>query len=379
MRGMRLITAIVSLWYGGVILFLRRGLHRLSCPGCTASTTFSVVIAARNEEENIGACLDSVLDQTMAATDYEVIVVNDRSIDKTAAIARDYASRVSNLRVVEVTEVPDGISPKKHAVLRGVETARHGIVVFTDADCRVPRTWLETVGRYFTDDTGVVQGITTYSPVAGMNRTFWGLQALDFLSHGIIAAAGIGAGLPINSNANNMAVRREAIEKTGYGTKSGVVSGDDDLLLQRIWEDGRWKIRYMTDRQGAVTTLPTATLKGVFEQRKRWGSKTVHYSPGQVVLLGGVFLFYLLIIFNGLIGLFSRRHRSAFRKLIMGKLAGELLLLIPGTRIFNQQALRRYIVPASVLQLPLVVAAVVIGVFGNFSWKGQSFRRSVGA
>lgn len=59
------------------------------------------------------------------------------------------------------------------------------------------------------------------------------------------------------------------------------------------------------------------------------------------------------------------------------KIAGEYLLLIPGTILFNQKQLRPFIFPASLLQLPLVLIAVVFGVFGKFSWKGEMFRRTV--
>ena len=59
------------------------------------------------------------------------------------------------------------------------------------------------------------------------------------------------------------------------------------------------------------------------------------------------------------------------------KIFGEMVLLIPGTAMFNQKGLRKYIVFASILQLPVVVSAVVLGVFGRFRWKEQDFKRKV--
>jgi len=52
--------------------------------------------------------------------------------------------------------------------------------------------------------------------------------------------------------------------------------------------------------------------------------------------------------------------------------------MLPGTALYNQKQLRKYILPASLLQLPTVLAAVVLGVFGKFSWKGERFKREVG-
>jgi len=373
--------ALTSLYYLSVVLFLRRGLKALEGSETPHNGTYSVVIAARNEEDTIGTCLDRVFSQTMSSERYEVIVVNDRSTDRTLDILKEYAQKYENLSIITIDTTPPGFSPKKFAVTRGIEQCTNSIVVFTDADCLVLPTWLETIDCHFGPDIGLVQGITTYRYVNGMNRLFYGIQALDFLSHGIVAAAGIGAKLPINSNANNFAIRKETFQAVGgYGEKAGkVISGDDDLLLQRVWHHGKWNIHYMISPLGAVQTMPTPTIKGAFEQRKRWGSKTVHYNKQQAALLSGVFLFYLSILLSVVLGIFhqpSRKHSSTLAGI---KLFGELLLLIPGIRIFRQIHLWPYIIPASLIQLPMVLLAVILGVFGRFTWKGERFSRTVTA
>ncbi len=374
-----LLFAFFSVVYIGIILFLLRGLLSLRPYNEQKEHTFSVVIAARNEESNLRACLDNVLNQSIDRGRYEVILVDDRSEDATLAIALEYVENFENMKVIRIEDVPDGLSPKKHAVSQGVKLAEHEIVVFTDADCIVPRDWLVSINKTFGETTGLVQGITKYSFTNGMNKAFWGLQAVDFLSHGIVAAAAIGANLPINSNANNFAFRKDAFgEIGGYGTDNAkVVSGDDDLLLQKIWKSKKWKIRFMIDRTAAVTTLPTSTMRGVLEQRKRWGSKTVHYNPLQVALLSGIFLFYLSICGSLICGLFFPYCLLWTLALIILKTVGEMLLMIPGTRIFHQVNLRKWLLVASLLQLPLVLFAVFAGVFGKFKWKGQKFERVI--
>jgi cellulose synthase/poly-beta-1,6-N-acetylglucosamine synthase-like glycosyltransferase len=371
--------ALLSLLYIAVVVFLSRGLARLSSgsPASPHNLKFSIVIAARNEERAIKRCLNSVLNQTIGASRYQVTLVNDRSTDATASVAGEFAAHHPNLSVVSVRETPAGLSPKKHAVSMGIASAANEIIVFTDADCAVPPTWLETIDRYFDAHTGLVQGITVYEDVAGMNRMFFGLQAVDFLSHGVVAAAAIGAGLPINSNANNFAFRKAAFGEThGYGKLGSVVSGDDDLLLQRIWRSKKWRIRYMADAAGKVTTLPTPTVRGVFEQRKRWGSKTVHYNAGQVCLLVPVFLFYCATVAALVAGFFRPAGFGLCGAMLVVKFLGEMSLMMPGTKLFGELRLRRYIPFASLIQLPLVICAVVLGVFGRFAWKGQRFART---
>jgi len=309
---------------------------------------------------------------------YEVIVVDDRSTDDTPQILRDAAATHKNLRVVTITETPPGTSPKKHAVTTAIAAAQNEIIVFTDADCVAPPTWLSCINDAFANNsTALVQGITTYSYPTGMNRLFWGLQSVDFLSHGIISAAAITAGLPINSNANNMAFRREAFNEVGgYGKENKVVLGDDDHLLQRVWAHGKG-IAFMTDPAGAVETAPTPTVAALFEQRRRWGSVTVHYKARQIALLSAVFAFYLTIAASAVAAIFfPTDYLPVFISLMLVKLTGELALMIPGTRIFRKKYLRKYILPASIIQLPMVLIAVVSGVFGRFEWKGQKTGRT---
>ncbi|MBN1578908.1 MAG: glycosyltransferase [Chitinispirillaceae bacterium] len=374
-----ILGTVASCWYCAVVLFLYRGLLALSPAGEPRDHRFSVVIAARNESGNIGACLESVLRQSIASDRYEVIVVDDRSTDGTGEIVADFQSRHPQVSLLKIEATPSGMSPKKWAVAQGVARARHEIIVFTDADCRVGAAWLETIDRYFTPSVGLVQGITTYRYIPGMNRLFFQLQSLDFLSHGIVAAAAIGARLPINSNANNFAFRRDAFAQAGglTGRIGHVVSGDDDLLLQEIWKQGRGEIVYMAEECGSVETMPTKTIGAVFHQRARWGSKTVNYHPKQTLLLSGVFLFYVLLAAALLLCITDSRLLPAAIALLFVKYAGESLLLVPGLRLFGRRELLAVLPLASLLHLPLVLGAVLTGIFGRFTWKDQSFSRTI--
>jgi len=376
-----IIASFFSLFYLCATIFLYFGLKQIAVTTTkhtSQNLTFSVVIAAHNEESNIAACLASVLTQSIDASRYEVIVVNDRSADPTADIAQSFAQTHANLVVLTITQTPPGWSPKKYAVSQGIARARNDIVVFTDADCRVPAAWLETIERCFDATVGLVQGITTYSRPHGMNRIFFGLQSLDFLSHGIVAAAAIGCDFPLNSNANNFAFRKTAFREVGgYGLAGSVVSGDDDLLLQRIWKSNTWKVRYMADQSGAVQTFPVLTVGALFEQRKRWGSKTVHYNTLQTLLLSGIFIFYCCLATSILMAPAAPPLWLVAAAMVLVKLCGEAALLVPGTALLHKKELRAFILPASLLQLPLVIAAVLAGVFGKFGWKGQTFKRTM--
>ena len=97
-------------------------------PSDAARPEVSVVVPARNEEDSLAACLESLDAQQNAR--FEIIVVDDGSTDRTAAIARSFAG----IRLIEPGPLPDGWSGKSNAVYAGAQQARGEWLLFTDAD-----------------------------------------------------------------------------------------------------------------------------------------------------------------------------------------------------------------------------------------------------
>jgi len=101
----------------------------------------SIIIAARNEEMNIGKCLDSLRAQDFPEDQMEIIVVDDQSVDQTAAIVSRYADR--GIRLISLGN--DEAFGKKAAIARGIAAASHPIIITTDADCSFAPRWLNTM------------------------------------------------------------------------------------------------------------------------------------------------------------------------------------------------------------------------------------------
>lgn len=366
-----IICLILAFDYLAVIAILRAGLMRVSSGTLDWGHTFSVVVAARNEQESIGRCLDALLGQDIARNRYEIIIVNDRSTDRTAEIVRDYSRRDSRVRLVEVSQVSPGVSPKKNAVATGVATARNTIVACTDADCVVPAGWLSMFDRHMHPGAGFVQGMVAYERLPGSSDFFHAFQALDFMSHGIVAAGAIGASLPLNGNANNMAYRREVFDKLGgFERAKGVLLGDDDLLMQSIWRDRTWVVKFAGDREGLVRTRPARDVGDLLTQRARWGSVSLHYGPVQIVLLLAFFLFYMATAGCIVASAFLPPLLPVAAVLLVVKLAGELVMMVPAARLYGQLNLLPWLPLVSLLHLPMVLISVFAGAFGRHSWKG---------
>ena len=111
----------------------------------------SVIIPTFNEEKNIAQCLVSLRHQTVPRSEYEIIVVDGNSKDRTREIAQKYADKV----FIQTSPRVGG------ARNDGIMAASGDIVATTDADCILPPTWIATIKRGFRDP-GVVQ---VYGPV----------------------------------------------------------------------------------------------------------------------------------------------------------------------------------------------------------------------
>ena len=146
-----IITTVVLLAYCLMILLYRQWFLRLPLfqagKNIQPQTWFSIIIPARDEEDNIQSCLQSVLQQNYSSELFEVIVINDHSTDQTENIIRSMQKEHSNLHLLNLVEHLDG-NPinayKKKAIELAIEQSKGNWIVTTDADCMVTKKWLSS-------------------------------------------------------------------------------------------------------------------------------------------------------------------------------------------------------------------------------------------
>ncbi|HRP43580.1 MAG TPA: glycosyltransferase, partial [Ginsengibacter sp.] len=111
-------------------------------------TMVSVIISARNEEKRIGKCLESLALQNYPPESFEIIVINDFSEDNTSQVVRSFSAGFPQLRLIELSDFvrkEDIWSYKKKAIETGISQAKGTLIITTDADCVMPRTWISTI------------------------------------------------------------------------------------------------------------------------------------------------------------------------------------------------------------------------------------------
>jgi len=226
----------------------------------------SVVIAARDEEENLAKCLDSVVHQTYPIDKFEVIVANDASTDRTAAICDQYSAKYANLKSFLTVEKM-GLPGKPNALAQAIERAEGEVILITDADCSVPETWIEATANRYSPEVGLVGGIT----LQRSDTAFNGMQSLDWAYILGVASASAALGRPLGSIGNNLSFRRKAYDEVGGYGKIKFSITEDYSLVQAILETKRWKFLYPIDERVLVKSQPCPTVKMLVQQKHRWG------------------------------------------------------------------------------------------------------------
>ena len=329
----------------------------------------SILISARNEAAGIRATLDSVLAQDYAGK-WEVWVADDRSDDDTPKILAEYAARDPRLHVLTIREIPEGVSPKKHALSQLIEACDGEILCLTDADCIVKPTWVAGIVREFEPGIELVAGHSYIPTEPGKSKVIVCMQAVETLIYRVAGTAGLAMHLPLTSTGNNLAYRKSFFKSVhGFDNVIKIQSGDDDLLMQKLAADRPWAMRYCIAESTFVTTSGKETLHELWEQRKRWASKTIYYTPKIVFVLSMVFLFLTMQCVAAILAPFSLEILIAFAATFVAKCVGDLVLILRGLRIFRQEHLLKWCIPVEISHAPFTVLAVLFGLFGRFKWK----------
>ncbi|MDZ7342990.1 MAG: glycosyltransferase [candidate division KSB1 bacterium] len=248
-------------------------------PRMTEQPFVSVVIAARNEEKHLGRCLAALLQSRYPADKYEILVIDDRSTDRTRQIAESFSRAYSQVRVIPVTHRLANLSGKASALCQGMARARGEMMLMTDADCEVPPSWIPQMVSYFAPHVGLVGGFTLLTHRHKENSLVAKIQTLDWIYLLSVGAGAAGLGQPLSILGNNFAFRRAAYEATGGYEALGFSIIEDFALMRAIHAQTPWRVIFPLDPQTAITSAPTRNWREFYEQRQRWAAGGKEVGP----------------------------------------------------------------------------------------------------
>jgi glycosyltransferase involved in cell wall biosynthesis len=184
----------------------------------------SVIIPAFNEEKFLGNCLFSLKEQDFK--DFEIIVVDNNSTDKTREIAKKF-------RVILVSEKNQGVAFARN---KGAKIAKGEILVFTDADTILPKNWLSRIKEEFEKDKEMIAfggSCQFYSgPISAR------LASKFLLKPFLILDKFFSGGF--NLMGCNMAIKKEAFSEVG-GFNEKLKLNEDVEISYRLREIGKVK------------------------------------------------------------------------------------------------------------------------------------------
>ncbi len=279
--------------YFSLFVHLKLGLAKVDEIPDKAVKPLSVVICARNEVENLKQYLPVVLNQNF--TDYEVVVVNDRSWDGTKELLEEFAKQYNHLKIVTVNEGSKFIAGKKFAVTMGIKAASNEWLVFTDADC-VPASsnWLLGMQQPDKDQTEILLGFSPYLKKKGLLNALIRFEtfftAVNYLSFAL-------KGMPYMGVGRNMAYKKSLFfNNKGFAAHMHIPSGDDDLFVNAHANHKNTAIRINKDTQ--VWSEPNTSFSAYLRQKKRhFGAGKLYKSRHKFILSAQIviqFLFYVL-------------------------------------------------------------------------------------
>ena len=292
-------VALVQVLYYAC-LFSKIAFYKPKKKTSTRQHPVSVIICARDEDENLARNLPGVLVQNYKST-FEVVAVNHNSQDDSKYILQELKKTFKSLNVVELTQEALLISGKKYPLSIGIREAKHEVLLLTDADC-VPASefWVEKMQDAYDDDIEIVLGYGAYHKKSGMLNKMIRFEtfhtALQYLSYAL-------AGKPYMGVGRNLSYKKDLfLRNKGFASINHIPSGDDDLFINKVATKKNTAI--IIDPEAITRSIPKTTWKSWFKQKSRHYTTAKFYRPEHKFLLGlyfvTQFLFYPLLILSAI-------------------------------------------------------------------------------
>lgn len=260
----------------------------------------SVLIAARNESENLFKHLPFILEQDYP--EFEVIVINHQSLDDSEYILDAYAHQYPHLRVIKVERNNHLKYGKKLPLTLGIKGAKYEHLIFTDADCKpVSNQWLQSMASCFSAKHEIVLGYGPYKKRTGfLNRIIRFDTAWIAMNYFSLAKAGI----PYMGIGRNLAYTRNVFNAVkGFKSHYSLASGDDDLFIQEAAKNRNYTINVAPE---SFCHSPGAkTWSQWMKQKSRHFTTTPKYKVFKKLMLGIYPLSLLIMTISFVILLFD--------------------------------------------------------------------------
>ncbi len=366
------ILGILTLVYVCSIAWLVFGFKKIQKEGIIKQINkienkVSVLIPVRNEENSIIQCLVSLQNQNFKVDNFEVLVINDHSTDKTEELVNLFIKN-SKLNIIYFSLTSN--TTKKEALKFGIEKCEFDIIATTDGDCVLPENWLSSISNNIREDTDMLLGPINFKKQTGLLS---GFQSLDMFALQGLEFGALGYNKPILNNAANLAYLKKSYKDVDGFDKFQTPSGDDVFLLEKFEAKDKC-VRGLLSSTFIVETESENTFKGFFNQRLRWSSKSKYYTNKLLLFFSFIILLEnlsLLFIYFGIP--FVEKFKSYLIFLLFSKWLIDFILLFLVADFFKQRRMLFYFIPVQILYPIYIVVIWIASMFMKFEWKERKF------
>jgi len=359
-----ILTIILISYFIQSVVFVIGAKKKFSRLSNNELPTATIIVAARNEENNIERCLNSLGKLEYPEDRLEVLIVDDRSTDKTGEIIDVFISERENFRKIIPDDPKGKMVGKVNALATAIREAKGQIILTTDADCVVEPYWAKTITSFYQEDVGMVDSYTTQVAT----NAFGGMQAIDFIYLLLVAGGTINLGIPISCIGNNMSFRKKAYDEIGGYEALPFSVTEDFTLLRAIYKLKKYKILFPLEKDALVTSIPCPDFNDLYRQKKRWAV------GGLGVPVRGFFIMFWGFLANLAILLTPLFFSPAWLYLIFFKIAIDFFVLYPIHQKMGITKNLKYFFVYQIYYILYVLALPFIVLAGRkVKWKGREY------
>ena len=311
---------------------------------------------------------------SLSAQDYsgpmEFILVDDKSEDQTEDIIRSKTKADSRFVYVSSEIGDNNLKYKKRAIDAGIRSCSNELLLFTDVDCILPRTWVSRMVSYFESGYEYLVGLS-FTNRTYLSNIITQFQRIDYMLLMVICRGSSFLNSPLASSGQNQGYRKSLYQRVGGFSKINKFIGDDTPFLHLCLNQGA-HVTFVDSLESSVYSREETNLFNLLIQKARWA-----FDANQIwrvnfkfyILLLSVYLLYLIIPLSII---FSITSFKSFLILFCTKGLLELILLYIGSIKMSFKIYLKDFILWQIFHIPYIIIVGAMSFFIRYmSWRGR--------
>ncbi len=364
---------LVLTYFSSIIVYIIGNLKKDYFHNNNFNPSISIIIAVKNGEKSLPKILNDLKKQFYNGL-IEFIIVDDNSSDSSKKIIMEFEASDNRFKYISSNKGNSKLLYKKKALDAGIKNANYDILLFTDVDCRLKKTWVKSMAQKFDSETDYVIGVSIIDKT--LNLVTW-FQKIDLMMLFNVARGMCKLNIPFASIGQNQAYRKTLYEKVGFLKISDSIQGDDTLFLQLCMKE-KIKVKFNDNPESFVQSRIESKILSLIKQRIRWAADLkVMWNYNKLLYFISLSTFYtnmlIILLLADILSFSLFNYYELLYFILIIKLLLEFLLYIIGN--FKMKLNYNYFafIFWFIFEIPYVLFMGIGSFFIQFiGWRGQN-------